>query len=521
MKLMSKPLAACLFTCFTISLTAIASQFYYKHFRDQQQQQSMLLLELGAGTHQLLVESQSLLQDSGNLAKVQSYQDRNIVNYQHISKGNLKQGLPALDTLISDDLQTLDTSFNQYSALVSSLIQSRTKLDQLSDQREALTLGAKALAEKATGLAQGIAQYGAESNQITASYETALILTHHYLNVYQVFAQGARYTPIDMKFIQENLGSITSGKQASDSAILRRSTMNLLDGINDYAKNSSAITDYEKLENNFIKQMTQLSHAQEQLQQAIAPLADTLHETGSFRFSMSLTAWILAVASALIGVIIATRESPKPNNLLQIQPEPASEVTGSYYLNQIRTDKNKLLNDIRPLADGILYIKADEHYESTGDIARCFNLGREALIQRIETMQQSCVDIEDALINLPASEHRKTEIKFNSSPLEDLTFKAQAELEGIARRVKTLAAENTDNRKLILTQCIRADNILDEIRVRIRKGLLETTQEVDNSKADQDSAYQSKAKNLVSQLAAQLSEFQTQPPTKRNKRAFS
>ena len=520
MKAMSKPLAACLSISLIMLIATMASQLHYRQFRNEQQQHVLLLQALKDGSHQLLIEAQNLLREPERLSSIQTYQDRNIVDFQHITKGSLKHDLAPLDNTASVDLSALSASFDRYSVLVSSLIQSRSKLSQLADKKDEMVLGARTLAEKAANLAQGIVQYGAHNGQISASYEVALLLTNHSLNVNRVFDHGARYIPLNLDTAREALSVITTGKNASDSAILRRSATSLLENIEAFANSSNAVSEYEKLAKSISQEMTQLADAQNQLEKAIEPIAESTVESGSFGFLLTLITTALAVVAALTGALIALRytsesnSSPAPRPL----PEPASEVTGSFYLNQIKTDKNKLINDIRPLADGILYIKADEHFESTSDLARCFNHSREALIQKIEALRVAVTNLQDALANKRHPEHHSVEVNINSSPIEDLTFKAQAELEGISRRIKAQAADNNDHRKLILTQCMRADNLLDEIRVRIRKGWQEVSQELNDPSTNTDSAYETKIELMVTQLIGHLDEFQTKAPAKRTKK---
>lgn len=518
MKLTSKPLVTCLCICIASGLMALASQIHYKQFRDEQQQQAILLQVLNERSHQLMIEARSLTEDSGSLPTIKSYHDRNIVNFQNIVNGSIKSELSPLDDLVDVDLSALSTSFDEYSSLVSNLIQSRSKLSQLFDNKEEMLLGARGLAEKAVNLAQSIVQYGGGREQIAACYETALILSNHYMNVYQVFEQGAHYSKLDLKSLRDTLSAVTSGNQASDSAILRRSTSNLLNNIETYINNSAAITDHEQLARSLGDQVAQLSQAQRQLEEAIDPVSEILLASGNLYFLFITIAWISSLAAAICCVLIILRQTNETISPPRQQPEPASEVTGSFYLNQIKSEKNSLLNDIRPLADGILYIKADEHHESTGDLARCFNNGRKALIERIEVLRHTVDNLQETIANTQSTDYRAIDLNIDTSPLENLTFKAQAELEGIARRLKTQSVDVNDGRKLILAQCLRADNILDELRVRVRKGWQEIALSSDmlNTEANQD--HQTKLKHLVDQLTEYLNEFQTQPPAKRTKR---
>lgn len=521
MQTISRPLGASLFTCLTFSVLAVWTLVSYNSVRDDQLLHAAHIQHLVHGTKRLAGESRSLLQQADSLTIIQSLQDQNIIEFQAITNGSLKQGLPPLDDLLGTDLTNLNGHFNQFSNHVSSLLQSRTRLTQLAAKKEDTLLASRDLADKASDLAQGILQYGASTPQVSTAYELALVLAKHHLNVNQVFNNAVRYSPLDLDYIRSAVGTLTSGGRASDSAILRRSAAHLLDNIKAFSAKADGIQEFSTLEQSVSNQVTQLQTAQTVFADAMETVEDQLLSGYTSLWLLTAGLWLAAVVSALAGTFLAlNKRASAPKAVPMTQPEAASEITSSHVLNQIKTDKNKLMNDIRPLADGILYIRADEHYESTSDLARCFNHSREALIQRIEHLRALAESLQSELAHSPMDDGEQIDIQIDTKPLEDLTYKAQAELEGIIRRTKSLSTEGQDNRKLILAQCLRTDHLLDEIRVRIRKGWRESivdTQNSDNPTSTPNG--QEEIRRIVDQLTRYLDEFQTTPPSKRSKRA--
>ena len=501
---------------------AIYCQLYNQSLRDAQLRHAVMLQQLQGGLASIAGKAEGLLNGSEELASLKSLSDKNIVTYQTIMNGSIKQDLTAVDTLIPDDIQPFQTSFGQFSDQVAKLIQSRSQLVQLESKREEIILNARVLAEKGADLAVGIHQFGATSDQIAATYELALQLNRHYLSVTQVFSDSGRYRALELGAVSNTLTNISTGPAATQSAILRRSAAQLLSDIESFSQTAAAIEELEQLKQNLNQQLQGIQVARSALSNDIHSLQEAVTSNRSLSFPLALAAWLISVSSALAGCLMAARASataaaPAPVPV----PEPASELTSGYYLSQIKTDKNKLMNDIRPLADGILYLRADEHLESTGDIAKCFNRSREALVEKIDTLRTLVNRLQQAVdTNNETGAGDALGPSLDTAPIEDLTFKAQAGLEGISRKIRRQSIDDTVTRKEVLIQCRQADAILDEIRVRVKKCVKESVPNpLPETTAQMPQPHNVEVKKLITSIVEGLDEFQTQPPAKVRRKA--
>lgn len=501
---------------------ALYCQFHNQLFVDAQLRHSVLLQKLNNGSDSILDKSRALLNNSKGLTTLKSLHDTNIVVYQSIIRGNLKQDLTSAGKLTGQDTGEMESSFARFSNLVSQLIQSRAQLLQLENMREEAKIGARTLAEKGTNLAIGIRQFGATKEQTYAAYDLALQLNDHYLSVVEVFTGSGTYQPLNASDLAATLNHLSSGPNAAKSAILRRSAAQLLTDIDSFSENSELIAEHQALQQSIGQQIESIEQAKTTLSLDISTVKDIVISSSSAAFPISIITWFLSVATAVGACLQTSRHNPvsNPDNTASL-PEPASELTSSYFLNQIKTDKNKLISDIRPLADGILYLHADEHLESTGDIAKCFNRSREALVDRIESLRTLASNIQSELEKAPESHKSpQAKIQLNTTPIEDLTFKAQSELEGIIRRVRNQRGDESatlqdSSPRELLIRCQRADRIMDEIRIRVRKGLQETLDNVVNElSATADSKPNQAVSNLIVNLVSNLDELQTQAPSK-------
>lgn len=519
-----KPFLTIILTAILLVVAAVWSLYRYQNFRSEQTQQLLLLQSLNAGAELLTAEASQLLQDDAVLNKVQKQHDLNIIHYQTVSQGSLKQGLSPLESMTNYDLQELTSGFSAFSEAAANLIQNRANLTKLVENRETVVLASRSLADKSADLALGLRQINAPAEQIAEAYNLALALNNHYLSVIRAFDAQSAYVAPDLKLARQTLEALSTGKSAPASTIIKRSAANLLSEIEAFSSYTQSIARHHELKLSIQNQLELLAQTATQLASAVDAVSEDLTSAGSMYLIVSLIAWVLALGSTVTGAAYRSSLRPKqPEANPYPKPQPASEITSSHYLNQLKTDKNKLMSDIRPLGEGILYIRADEHLESTGDLAKCFNQSREALIQKIESLQATVSSLQ-ACINQPDAEDKPTSdrhyLSIDTTPVENLTFKAQAELEGLQRKIRGLEWSDKEAAKTLLIHCLRADRMLDEVRVRVKKGWQEMIQESQESAHSHSQSEQASAiKLLVDEMKSNLDEFQTQAPKPRRRQA--
>ena len=78
---------------------AIYCQLYNQSLRDAQLRHAVMLQQLQGGLASIAGKAEGLLNGSEELASLKSLSDKNIVTYQTIMNGSIKQDLTAVDTL--------------------------------------------------------------------------------------------------------------------------------------------------------------------------------------------------------------------------------------------------------------------------------------------------------------------------------------------------------------------------------------------------------------------------------------
>ena len=230
------------------------------------------------------------------------------------------------------------------------------------------------------------------------------------------------------------------------------------------------------------------------------------------------------ISSAFLGRQFSRKKAFQVDSQTPVEVNHDSDNTSQTERARFKTERNRLINDIRPLASGILYIKADENLETTGEIARYLNQSREAIARRIDALRKHALKIQHQLEHQP-SEPSTASVKFNidTTPIEELTFRANAELDGLQRRLKALHYTDKEEIRSLLVRCMRTERMLDEIRIRVKKGWLE---ELEQNSANQNegtknpgqSNQSQQAQLLVGEMLKYLNDFKLQPPKTKPKR---
>jgi len=510
------------------ALLLTLSTGWYDHKLDQTgsnlTMQTMLLEKLSAGSRLVVSNAYRLLDDSNLLSALHKQHDQNMVWYQSLSKGNLKESLPPLSNIPTEQIDALDLQFDRYSNQVMELVQGRSTLTNLQESRDTTLLAAHDLSQSANALLQGLQQIAATPQQLADLYALSMALNNHYVNVLTALDNQTRYNPLDLDWINNILKALSSGEHAAKSSIIRRSASQLLADVTAFQKDhSAAIGQHHGLRSTMLDQIRKLETTTTELTTTLEQIESSANRQRLGQWITSIGLWLTTLLSLMAVTALALRE-PKHDNVAKPRvtatplPQPASETTTSHLVSQLKMDKNKLMNDIRPLGEGILYIRADEHLESTGDLARCFNQSREALIQRIESLRGNLLQLTEEMSQGSTSNGSSPTISIDTTPVENLTYRAQAELEGLARTIKSQLEAGAELKQDMLLACKRADRLLDEIRIRVRKGIQEAIRDsVNIAEAQQLQPGNESIRQLIARLTANLDQFQTQAPS-RNKR---
>lgn len=511
-------------------LTLASLMFWSLHLRsvDHSEQYRTLSARLADGIESVNLLADSLLDAPAALPHLQERHDRNVALFRSLVHGNLKQGLPGLLADEPDSAVSLETGFDGYAEQASSLIQQRSHLDRFHQSREQTLLEAQQLAQKANALVAGMEQIRPDrgASHLQAAYRTNLSLERVYSSVLLALTEQAASVSLPMDQLAQDLAILSTDAQAPESVTIRRSAANLLKDIKAFAEVEQTLRQYhtageairtirselsrisQPLKAELNTAPTVLSSSRLLYSAALLTLAGALIAAAYFGFSFASASVAIAIDSSSRG------NQPAEDNMAVSAPSPFPEAERSRQI----TDRNKLMNDIRPLGEGILYLKADEHLETTADLARCLNQSREALVQRVDRLKAKVKELE----NSTQRQHTaKPEVHINTGPVDNLTYRALAELEGLQRKLESLKQADNELVKYLIQRCMNAESYVDEIRLRVSKGWQELIQQsMDQVDADSDSGSGERLiQQLVGELVKHMDEIQTQPPPPRRKRS--
>lgn len=487
---------------------------------DQRSAHRLLVNQLYHGSSAILAASGHLLHERASLEHLKQLNDNNIAAYQALNQGNLKQGLDPVSTF-SDAFPQLTQAFDRFSKTVSNLLNNRSQLERVKGETQTYFQTLDLLIERANGITQGLNQIQPSIEHVRSASDTLIILQRYQNSLTRGFEQTSSVQPLDLISLRENLALLSTASNAPKSSAIRRSSANLLGGIEEFAQTSENLNQYHQFK-------VELEHQLQDLEKQTRDLHITLDTLGSDLESNNGLMLYSALIFALLGMICAgfpgAAMAPQTQSPATpaAEPAPLEDKTSQTELARFKTEKNLLINDIKPLADGVLYIKADEHLTTTSELARCLNQSREALIRRIAMLQENALAVQNQLVARPDTEAdstNKPRTTINTKPVEELTLKANAELDGLQRKLRQLNYSDKEELKALIIRAARAERILDEIRVRVRKGWIEELIEEQNvESAHNANTKTNQVQSLVSEMVANLNEFKLEKPTSHRKR---
>lgn len=498
-------------------LTALAGR---AGANDRTNRMELLLLvqQLGMGASIVAAESRSLLHDGQSLNAIQQANDYNIDAYQLLINGSIKRNLPSLDSLLGEVPESFAPRIETFQATVAELIQSRTLLEGLQQGKGTLIQTAERMVTQSESLADGLEQQSNNIDHLRAAYRIKTALITHAQAVRQAYADNGGAPAFPIEALSQDLQSLSTATTAPGSPTLRRTAANLLNQLEEYQQQLKALEQHNQAT---LKLQTMQSTLQQQtrlLQQQMDMISAALYGITPWGIYLAIALGCLSLGNAIwLGYLIRHRKDiPVVIDTSALAPVTHNDRTGPTFMTQLKTEKNLLMNDIKPIGEGILYIKADEHLESTGDLARCLNQSREALVRRIEQLKRQVADLQEAFDNTRIPEQAPGNsaplISPDKSLLIDLTYKGHAELDGLQRHLRNQTNLGQDLVKQLMVRCLKAERVLDEIRVRLKKA----DSGVGEGQAPsplilQTSMPMEQVRSMVSSLVEHLEEFQTQP----------
>lgn len=498
---------------------------------DHQSQTELLLLvqQVSQGTALVAAESKGLLQDSQALVAMQQANDQNIAAFQLLMDGSVKRNLPPIGKftpILNGDGRL---AFDTFQATVSDLIQSRTLLERILRGKDALIQSAERLAAQSESLADGLEQQQPSLGHLRASHRIKSALLTHVQAIRQAYNDGTGAPALPLEELRADLKSLSTDNGAPTSPTIRRTAANLLSQLETHLQSLPALNDHNDARTKLQATQADLQQQARRLQQQLEAVAGALYDylPWPLYLAIMLTLACLGISAGL-GYSLRRRMEPVITvDTSALAPSSHPDRTSPTFSSQLKTEKNLLMNDIKPIGEGILYIKADEHLEATGDLARCLNQSREALARRIDQLKHQVAELQAALASGPASIKAPTPAATSNSqsnaPLIDLTFKGHAELDGLQRHLRNQSSLDKDECKQLLVRCLRAERVLDEIRVRLKKSDVQAipgARDLPDAPDTADTTNMATVSVLVGKLVDHLNEFQTQPNKPRRNRSL-
>lgn len=497
---------------------------------DQQSQTELLLLvqQVSQGTALVVAESRGLLRDSQALSAVQQANDHNIAAFQLLTNGSVKRNLPAAEAFIGALPDGVSAQFADFQTTVSELIQSRTVLERILRGRDALIQSTERLAAQSESLADALEQQGHSLEHLRAAYRIKTILFTHSQAVRQAYADGTGAPPLALDSLRDDLQALSTHGNAPSSPSIRRTAANLLAQLQEHQQSLGALEEHNQASVRLQSLLVGVQKNAQTLQQQLELVSSELYRYQPIPLYLALVLGLASLGLAgWLGYLLRDRQQlPVTVDTSALAPATHPERTSPGFMTQLKTEKNLLMNDIKPMGEGILYIKADEHLEATGDLARCLNQSREALVRRIDQLKRQALELQAALdapaaTLLPDTEPvQNTTTTPEKSALIDLTFKGHAELDGLQRHLRQQPGLDKEESKQLLVRCLKAERVLDEIRVRLKKSDEASNPSALASHPAQTTALPAfdKVQTLVSRLVENLDELQTQPAKGRRAR---
>lgn len=490
---------------------------------DQANQTELLLLvqQVSQSTALVAAESRGLLRDSQALAAMQQANDHNIAAFQLLIHGSVKRNLPSVDAFIGGLSEDVGLQFTDFQAAVSALIQSRTVLERILRGRDALIQSTERLAAQSESLTDALEQQGHGLEHVRAAYRIKTLLLAHSQAVRQAYADGTGSPRLPLDTLREDLQALSTHGNAPTSPGIRRTAANLLAQLEEHQQTLATLEEHHQTNLRLQSLLMDLQHKAQTLQQPLESVSSALYRRHPILLYLALLLGLASLGlSGWLGYRLRDRMTlPVKVDTSSLASATHGERTSPTFIAQLKTEKNLLMNDIRSIGEGILYIKADEHLEATGDLARCLNQSREALVRRIDQLKRQVQELQTTLVTAGTLSSADTTANQEPAPLPeksqiiDLTFKGHAELDGLQRHLRVQQGLDQETCKQLQIRCLKAERVLDEIRVRLKKSETFPTQPTAIDGSSQTTALPAfdKVHSLVTRLVEHLDELQTQP----------
>ena len=484
----------------------------------QQQYQSTHLSSLAyldAALHELSTFTpKRLISEEKSFQRFRALNGSVVTQFQRLKYGNDTLGVSALSPSDDPSVATLLNDGENLLARFGKLIQSRQDINQYRQYNQRLLSEAESLVQATEAVSAASEQQSLSTTQMKTLGELTLLAKAQQLSIKITLLSietNAESLIRDSKNRQQHAQSLiqqlTASKKQLANPVLRRMIVNISDQLNQHINTvlslSNATNNYDALEKN----LKALTSSVKTLLTSVNEASDTL-SGGVYMAQLTITLGAIAACLSFFFTGLWVKEEHIVKNRATATTAGSKKQQPSFEDNnihnaptpnentqqrkQIITEKNQLIHDIQPIVDGAFYVDANEHAETTGEIAKAFNGARRSIVKRLQLVQQEVTrlqqlqqqSLEPATNNqektspprekgssTPSSSQPSISALFDIKSCVDITFETQTKIEQIKRLYSsdneslTDAPTTSSQTKQQITALMECQ---DHLRVRLR-----------------------------------------------------
>ena len=389
----------------------------------QQQYQSTHLSSLAyldAALHELTTFTPKRL--VSNELSFQRFRELNnsvVTQFQRLKYGNDNQGVSPLSPSDDPSVATLLSDGEKLLAGFGTLIQSRQDINQFRQHNQRLLSEANGLVQATEAISAASEQQSLSATQMKTLGELTLLAKAQQYDIQRtLLAIETNADPLirssktRQQHAQSLIQQLTASNKKLANPVLRRMTVNISDQVDQHVNTVLSLSDvtsnYDALEKN----LKSLTSTVKTLLTSVTGASSAL-ASGSFIAQLMVTLGALAACVSFLFTGLWIKEGHSADNKTAGASTSAEKQTSSFegssaksasntnkpnentqQRKQIITEKNQLIHDIQPIVDGVFYVDANEHAETTGEIAKTFNGARRSIVKRLQLVQQEVTRLQ-------------------------------------------------------------------------------------------------------------------------------
>lgn len=362
-------------------------------------------------------QSQSALKGNNEALKhLQNATEEGIFSVNTLKNGNLKLSVSAAPTDIQSTLQDFSPLWKKISSLNSSILQSRSQIQSLSDKKESIQTSLDKLVELQKSVIEALLLNDATDEQLQVAIDQLGNLYQFQSGWQSLINQGnfdlRSIETWQMQFSQSQHALLSGRSSPPLAAIKDPQVRRLIANVSTQFESMTAwlneLYSADKEVQSLKQQIDDLNKLEHTIDQQLALLvstADQLNSHGLIKNWYIYLIFLVLGGLYLLSVYSLGSYFPSSDALLMDGPSPvgtatetsASSETTNTVSNRRKAANNQLINEIRPLGEGKLYFDVTDSNEHTREIAEAYNQAKARLIQRCVRAKKESEEAQTAI----------------------------------------------------------------------------------------------------------------------------